>query len=153
MFYDEMQVTVDRAAELLPDPPRPGNPEGYARWEALTLDTGRLLARLLGADIDLLKSLIDDEYLTPVQWRHRRRLLLRVALLWACQTVQRQPAELGTPYRPGSRTAGIAQGAADSSVPLPSLARTTDLAGRQVTPGLDLTWKASRHSSPRAPAS
>jgi hypothetical protein len=123
MFYEEMQVTVDRAAELLPDPPRPGNLEGYARWEALTLDTGRLLARLLGADIDLLRSLIDDETLTPVQWRQRRRLLLRVALLWACQTVQRKPAELGTAYRHGSRSAGIAQRTADSSVPVPLIAR------------------------------
>lgn len=117
MYYEEMQVTVDRAAALLPAPPRPGNLEGYARWEALTLDTGRLLARVLGADVSLLKALIDDEYLTPADCRQRRRLLLRVALLWACQTTQDKSWEPGTPYqkRPGN--------AAGRTVPLSSSAR------------------------------
>jgi hypothetical protein len=41
MFYDEMQATVNRAAQLVPEPPAPGNAEGYARWAALTLDIGR----------------------------------------------------------------------------------------------------------------
>lgn len=86
MFYDEMQVTVDRAAALLPDPPQPGDPEGYARWEALTLDTGRLLARVLDADIGQLRALMEDDRVTPVGCRPRRRLLLRVALLDVCKS-------------------------------------------------------------------
>lgn len=118
MFYDEMQVTVDRAAAMLPDPPRPGNLEGYARWEALTLDTGRLLARVLRCDVGLLKALIGDEGLTPVECRQRRRLLLRVALLWACQMSQGQPREPGLPNHHWS---GSTSNTATSPIPLPSL--------------------------------
>jgi hypothetical protein len=80
MFYDEMQATVNRAAELLPEPPAPGNAEGYARWAALTLDIGRRLACLLEADTGLLSALIGDECTAPVACRG---LLLRVALLSA----------------------------------------------------------------------
>jgi hypothetical protein len=118
MFYDEMQVTVDTAAAMLPDPPPPGNLEGCVRWEALTLDTGRLLARVLKADIGLLKTLIDDDCLTPVECRQRRRLLLRVALLWACQMTQGKPRGLGLPHHHWS---GSADNTTISPTPLPSL--------------------------------
>jgi hypothetical protein len=95
MFYEEMRVTVDRAAELLPEPPCPGSAEVYERWEALTLDAGRRLARLLNADIGLLRTLMDDEFSTPARCRQRRRMLLRVAVLAACQPVKRETVRLG----------------------------------------------------------
>jgi hypothetical protein len=129
MFYDEMQVTVDAAAAMLPDPPPPGNLEGYARWEALTLDTGRLLARVLRADIGLLKTLIDDECLTPVECRQRRRLLLCVALLWACQMAQGKPRGVGLPYH---HWLGSANNTTTSSMPLPSLTSPVWLDARSV---------------------
>ena len=114
MFYEEMQATVDRAAELLPEPPSAGNPEGYARWEALTLDTGRQLARVLDADIGLLKTLMGDESWTPLAYRQRRRLLLRVALFAACQIARREHAEPGLPFHHSFGSGGIARAAADS---------------------------------------
>jgi hypothetical protein len=96
VFYDEVQATVNRAAELLPEPPLPGYAEGYARWEALTVDVGRRLARVLEGDTGLLGALIDDESLAPVACRGRRGLLLRVALLAARQMAGRPATE-----RPG----------------------------------------------------
>jgi hypothetical protein len=86
MFYEEMRWTVDRAAELLPEPPRWDNPEGYARWEALTLDTGRRISRMVNANTGMLRALMDDELCTPVACRQRRKMLLRVALLAARQS-------------------------------------------------------------------
>lgn len=99
MFYEEMRVTVDRAAELLPEPPCSGSAEIYERWEALTLDAGRRLARLLNADIGLLRTLMDDEFSTPAACRQRRRLLLRVAELAACQPRKGESVRLGVPTR------------------------------------------------------
>jgi hypothetical protein len=100
MCYEEIRLTVDRAAELLPEPPRWDNPDGYARWEALTLDTGRRISRMVNADIDLLRELMDDEFCTPVACRQRRKMLLRVALLAAWQPPASEPKHLGVlPHR------------------------------------------------------
>jgi hypothetical protein len=85
MRYEEMQILVDQAAELLPNPPGPGDRDGYVGWRELTVDTGRQLARALGADPDLLRSLLTDDDWTPVSCRPRRRLLLSVALYSARQ--------------------------------------------------------------------
>jgi hypothetical protein len=97
MLYEEVQYLIDRAAELLPDPPSPGNAEGYAGWAALTLGTGCRLARILGADTDLLWSLSRDEHWTPFAWRQRRRLLLRVALYAALQAGKHDSGHAGIP--------------------------------------------------------
>jgi hypothetical protein len=99
MLFEEMQVIVDRAAELLPDPPGPCDPQGYASWAALTVDTGYRLARLLGADAGLCRSLSDDEHWTPVACRQRRRLLLDVAMLAALRMNKSDFAEAGS-HRP-----------------------------------------------------
>jgi hypothetical protein len=100
MVYEETQVIVDRAAELLPDPPRPDNSAGYAGWAALTIDTGCQLARVLGADADLIRSLSRDERRTPVASRPRRRLLLKVALFAALEESTGEWTAGGIPRRP-----------------------------------------------------
>jgi hypothetical protein len=92
MFYEEVQAIVDRAAELLPEPPRPGQHDAYGQWEALAIDTGRRLARVLGADVGLIRSLIADEQWAPVPHRPRRGLLLRVTLLTALRLGRTEPA-------------------------------------------------------------
>jgi hypothetical protein len=80
MRYEEMQELVDQVAELLPNPPGRGDRDGYAGWTELAIDTGRQLARVLGPDPDLLRSLLADDGWAPVACRQRRRLLLTVAL-------------------------------------------------------------------------
>lgn len=85
MFYNDVQAIVDRAAELMPEPPRSGDPQGCARWEALMIDTGRRLAEVLDADADLLRSLLSEERWLPAACCERRKLLLRVAL---CSTLE-----------------------------------------------------------------
>jgi hypothetical protein len=85
MFYEDVQDVVDRAAELLPEPPRPGDLEGRARWEDLLIATGRRLATVIDADTDLLMSLMGEERWVPAACRQRRKLLLRVAL---CSTLE-----------------------------------------------------------------
>jgi hypothetical protein len=103
-----MQTIVDQAAELLPEPPRPGNREGYAGWTALTIDTGYQLARVLGGDPDLLRSLLDDDCWTPVGCRERRRLLLGVALYTARQ--QHKEFAAARPVIAGRVVAAAAEG-------------------------------------------
>jgi hypothetical protein len=96
MRYLDMQDLVDQAAQLLPEPPRAGNHDGYAGWTALTIDTGTRLAAILGGDPHTLRSLLDDDHWTPVACRQRRRLLLTVALYTARQR-HKEPAR---PCRP-----------------------------------------------------
>jgi hypothetical protein len=91
MFYEDVQAVVDRAAELLPEPPRPGDWQARARWEDLLIATGRRLATLLDADTDLLRSLMGEERCLPAACRQRRGLLLRVAL---CSTLEMRKATL-----------------------------------------------------------
>jgi hypothetical protein len=93
MWYDEVRAVVDRAAELLPEPPRAGDARGWAGWEELTLDTGRRLATLLSADISLIRVLLADESHAAEACRERRRLLLRVAALSARRTVKGEVIE------------------------------------------------------------
>jgi hypothetical protein len=92
MFYEEVRAVVDRAAELLPEPPRPGNAGAYGQWEALTIDTCRRLAWVLDADTDLIRSLISNEQGSSASCRERRRLLLRATLLVALQLGRAEPA-------------------------------------------------------------
>jgi hypothetical protein len=91
MLYEEARAIVDRAAELLPEPPDIEDSEAYGWWEALTLDTCRRLARVLRADTDLIKALTNDERRKSAAWRRRRRLLSRVTLLAATQLTASEP--------------------------------------------------------------
>jgi hypothetical protein len=88
MWYDEVRAVIDQAAELLPEPPPAGDVSGRAGWEELTLDTGRCLASLLGADTALIHVLMADDAHASGRCRERRRLLLRVAALSARRTVK-----------------------------------------------------------------
>src|SRR5215470_3369688 len=91
MFYEEVRAIVDRAAELLPEPPHPRISGAYGRWAELVADTGRRLARILDSDTDLIRSLLADErneqneHSGPAPYHQRRGLLLRVALLAALE--------------------------------------------------------------------
>jgi hypothetical protein len=85
MVYEEVRAIVDRAAELLPEPPIPGMAGVYGSWEALVTGTGRRLAHLLGTDIDLIKRLIADERSAPAQYRQRRKVLLGLTMLAALE--------------------------------------------------------------------
>lgn len=114
MFYEEMQTIVDRAAALLPDPPGPGNPEGYARWAALTIDTGCQLARILDADKGLIRSLLGDGGWTQAVCRQRRILLLRVALCAALRIRQGEPLESGVRWQQPAKGSIIVYGAVES---------------------------------------
>jgi hypothetical protein len=115
MRYEDMQVLVDQAAELLPEPPLPGNRDGYAGWTALTIDTGCQLARILGADTALLRSLLDEDQWTPAACRQRRRLLLSVALY----TARQRAGALAAP--PRQVVMGDIVAAAGGNSPLPVL--------------------------------
>jgi hypothetical protein len=90
MFYEDAQAIVDRAAELMPEPPRSGDLDGCARWEDLVVATGRRLALVLDADAGLLRSLMGEERPIPAGCRQRRGLLLHVAL---CTTLGMRKAE------------------------------------------------------------
>lgn len=91
MFYGDAQAIVGRTAELMPEPPSSGYPDGYARWEDLVIATGRRLALVLDADTELLRSLTGEERPMPAGCRQRRGLLLQVAL---CTTLEMRKAKL-----------------------------------------------------------
>lgn len=120
MFYEDVQAIVDRAAELLPEPPRPGDPEGRARWEDLLIATGRRLAIVLDADTDLLRSLMGEKRCLPAACHQRRGLLLRVAL---CSTLEMRKAKFPAA---GVRRLPLAEGSV--------VANSVLEASRQLTP-------------------
>lgn len=97
MLYEEARMLMDRAAELLPEPPGLDDAEAYGWWEALTLDTCRRLARVLRADADLITAVMNDESQMPESRRRRRRLLSRMTLLAATQMSATEP--VAAPFR------------------------------------------------------
>jgi hypothetical protein len=85
----------------------------------LTIDTGYRLARLLGADTGLCRSLSDDERCTPVIFRQRRRLLLDVAMFAALRMKKGEFAGTGSRRPPLIVGNVVASAAVSPRLPAP----------------------------------